>query len=98
VGGNHNGCDGNPPVAACTHRDRTAEDKLLEVPQLTGVLVDTQGEVVRAGAEGILAGDTPFAAQVFDVSKVLDVRTLARVLTKGRRADLPGDPLKWQVP
>jgi hypothetical protein len=75
----------------------TAEDKLLEVLQLTGVLVDAQGEVVRAGAEGILARDTPFAAQVFDVSKVLDDRTLARVLTKERRTDLPGDPLKWQV-
>jgi len=75
----------------------TAEDKLLEVLQLTGVLVDTQGRVVRAGAEGILARDTPFAAQVFDVSKVLDDRTLERVLTKERRQDLPGDPLRWEV-
>lgn len=75
----------------------TAEDKLLEVLQLTGVLVDAQGRVVRAGAEGILARDTPFAAQVFDVSKVLDDRTLERVLTRERRRDLPGDPLKWEV-
>ena len=75
----------------------TAEDKLLEVLQLTGVLVDSQGRVVRAGAEGILARDTPFAAQVFDVSKVLDDRTLERVLTKERRKDLPGDPPKWEV-
>jgi DNA-binding transcriptional regulator YdaS (Cro superfamily) len=75
----------------------TAEDKLLEVLQLTGVLVDAQGRVVRAGAEGILARDTPFAAQVIDVSKVLDDRTLERVLTKERRTDLPGDPLKWEV-
>jgi len=75
----------------------TAEDKLLEVLQLTGVLVDAQGRVVRAGAEGILARDTPFAAQVFDVSKVLDDRTLERVLTQERRTDLPGEPLKWEV-
>jgi len=75
----------------------TAEDKLLEVLALTGVLVDAQGRVVHAGAEGILARDTPFAAQVFDVSQVLDDRTLERVLTKERRADLPGDPLKWEV-
>jgi hypothetical protein len=75
----------------------TAEDKLLEVLQLTGVLVDAQGRVVRAGAEGILARDTPFAAQVLDVSKVLDDRTLERVLTRERRKDLPGDPLKWEV-
>jgi hypothetical protein len=75
----------------------TAEDKLLEVLQLTGVLVDAQGRVVRAGAEGILARDTPFAAQVFDVTKVLDDRTLERVLTKERRTDLPGGPPKWEV-
>jgi hypothetical protein len=75
----------------------TAEDKLLEVLQLTGVLVDAEGRVVRAGAEGILARDTPFAAQVFDVTKVLDARTLEQVLTVERRADLPGNPLKWQV-
>ena len=75
----------------------TAEDKLLEVLQLTGVLVDAQGGVVRAGAEGIVARDTPFAAQVFDVSKVLDERTLEGVLTTERRQHLPGDPLKWEV-
>jgi hypothetical protein len=75
----------------------TAEDKLLEVLQLTGVLVDAQGRVVRAGAEGILARDTPFAAQVFDIEKVLDERTLQQVLTVERRADLAGNPLKWEV-
>jgi hypothetical protein len=75
----------------------TAEDKLLEVLQLTGVLVNAQGQVVRAGAEGILAHDTPFAAQVFDVEKMLDDQTLAAVLTTERRKDLPGEPLKWQA-
>jgi len=75
----------------------TAEDKLLEVLQLTGVLVNTQGQVVRAGAEGILARDTPFAAQVFDVEKMLDDRTLQAVLTTERRKDLPGEPMKWQA-
>lgn len=75
----------------------TAEDKLLEVLALTGVLVEAQGRVARAGAEGILARDTPFAAQVFDVSKVLDDRTLERVLTAERRGDLPGSPFKWEV-
>jgi len=75
----------------------TAEDKLLEVLQFTGVLVDAQGRVVRAGAEGILARDTPFAPQVFDITRVLDDRTLEQVLTVERRADLAGSPLKWEV-
>jgi len=52
---------------------------------------------VRAGAEGILARDTPFAAQVFDVARDVDERTLGRVLTHERREDLPGDPLAWEV-
>ena len=75
----------------------TAEDKLLEVLQLTGVIVNAQGQVVRAGAEGILARDTPFAAQVFDIEKTLDDRSLRAVLTSERRTDLPGEPMKWQV-
>jgi hypothetical protein len=75
----------------------TAEDKLLEVLQLTGVLVDAEGQVIRAGAEGILARDTPFPAQVFEVTKMLDQRTLEQALTVERRADLPGNPLKWEV-
>lgn len=75
----------------------TAEDKLLEVLQLTGVLVDAQGRVLRAGAEGILARDTPFAAQVVEVEKAIDDRTLEKVLTTERRDDLPGSPAKWDV-
>lgn len=75
----------------------TAEDRLLEVLQLTGVLVDGQGRVVRAGAEGILARDTPFPAQVFGVEKSIDERSLAKVLTTTRRSDLPGVPLSWEV-
>jgi hypothetical protein len=75
----------------------TAEDKLLEVLQLTGVLVDASGRVVRAGAEGIIARDTPFLAQVVDVTRVIDDESLRQVLTTERRADLPGNPLKWEV-
>ena len=75
----------------------TAEDKLLEVLQLTGILVDAEGRVLRAGAEGILARDTPFAAQVVEAEKSLDDRTLERALDAERRNDLPGSPAKWQV-
>jgi hypothetical protein len=75
----------------------TAEDKLLEVLQLTGVLVDASGRVVRAGAEGIIARDTPFLAQVADVTRVIDDASLRQALTAERRSDLPGDPLKWEV-
>lgn len=75
----------------------TAEDKLMEVLQLTGVLLDAEGRVLRAGAEGVLARDTPFTAQIFDVTKMLDDETLKRALNEERRMDLAGQPLAWEV-
>ena len=75
----------------------TAEDKLLEVLQVTGLLVDARGRVVRAGAEGILARDTPFLAQSFDIARMLDEAALQAALSTERRQDLPGAPLSLDV-
>jgi hypothetical protein len=75
----------------------TAEDKPVEVLHLTGVLLDAAGRPVRAGAEGVILRDTPFAAQVFDVVRTLDDISLERVLEDERRTDLPGSPLKLDV-
>lgn len=75
----------------------TAEDKLMEVLQVTGLLVGADGQVLRAGAEGILGRDTPFVAQVFDVTKTLDDQTLEAAATTERRQDLPGAPLALEV-
>jgi hypothetical protein len=74
----------------------TAEDKPVEVLHLTGVLVDANGRIVRAGAEGIIARDTPFSAQVFEMSKALDDLDLGAALEE-RRTDLPGSPRKWEM-
>jgi hypothetical protein len=62
----------------------TAEDKLMQVLQVTGLLLDAEGRVLRAGAEGVLARDTPFSAQVFDVTKLLDDASL-QAATRVRR-------------
>lgn len=75
----------------------TAEDKPVEVLHLTGVLVDAQGRVVRAGAEGIVLRDTPFLAQSIDVTRTFEHAELRRVLTQERRNDLPAAPLKLDV-
>lgn len=75
----------------------TAEDKLLEVLQVTGVLVDARGRVVRAGAEGILARDTPFLAQSFEIAKMLDQAALQAALSSEKRSDLPGAPLSLDI-
>ena len=75
----------------------SAEDEPVEVLQLTGVLLNREGEVVRAGAEGIIHEDTPFWAQAFDIQKGIDDRAIASLITEFRRDDLPGRPLAWQV-
>jgi hypothetical protein len=75
----------------------TAEDKLVEVLHLTGVLVDASGKPVRAGAEGVVLRDTPFLAQAVGASRSLDDSELQRVLKDERRRDLPGAPLKLDV-
>ena len=75
----------------------TAEDKPVEVLHLTGVLVDANGKVVRAGAEGIVLRDTPFLAQAVGATRTFDTQELQRVLTQQRRNDLPGAPLKIDV-
>ena len=75
----------------------TAEDKPVEVLHLTGVLVDQQGRVVRAGAEGVVLRDTPFLAQTVGVTRTFDAQELQRVLSREQRHDLPGAPLTIDV-
>jgi hypothetical protein len=52
---------------------------------------------VRAGAEGIVLRDKPFIAQTAEAERVLDATELQRVLSSGRRNELPGAPLKLEV-
>lgn len=75
----------------------TAEDKPMEVLQLSGLLIGADGRVLVAGAEGALARDTPFPAQSLELASLLDDTTLDAALTTERRADLPGAPLSLDV-
>jgi hypothetical protein len=75
----------------------TSEDTPVEVLHLTGVLVDADGWPVRAGAEGVILRDTPFAMQVLGLAQILDDLSLERVVTDELRTDLPGSPLKLDV-
>jgi hypothetical protein len=75
----------------------SAEDKPVEVLQVTGILLDREGNIVRAGAEGIVAKDTPFWAQIFDVQQAMNNEALQKLLQDERREDLTARPLKWQV-
>jgi len=75
----------------------TAIDKPIEVLQLTGMLLDREGNILRAGSEGILAKDTPFSLQIFDIEKEIDKKAIDQLIQNERREDLPGQPLKWKV-
>jgi hypothetical protein len=75
----------------------SAENKPVEVLQVTGMLLDRNGNIVRAGAEGIIAKDTPFWTQIFDVQQAMNNEALRKLLQDERREDLAGKPLKWQV-
>lgn len=71
--------------------------KPVEVLQLSGYLVDKNGNIIRAGAEGVVHNDTRFWLQVLDVKELIDDETIRRVLYRERRDDLPGDPLALDV-
>lgn len=75
----------------------SAQDKPVEVLQLTGLVIRRDGEVIRAGAEAFLYEDTPFWAQVLAVSTAIDDGEMRQAVGDHRRDDLPGRPLAWQV-
>lgn len=75
----------------------SAIDKPVMVLQLTGVLIDPKGNVVRAGSEAFFHEDTPFWAQVLEMSKVIDDKTLQNAVLSEIREDLPGSPLAWKI-
>lgn len=75
----------------------SAEDKPVEVLQVTGMLLDREGNIVRAGAEGIAAKDSPFWVQVLEAQEAMSNEALQTLLHEERREDLAGKPLKWQV-
>ncbi len=75
----------------------SAIDKPVEVLQITGVLLDKKGNVVRAGAEAFFHEDTPFWVQVLEMSKSIDDKSLHNVILEEKRDDLPGNPLAWKV-
>jgi hypothetical protein len=75
----------------------SAEDKPVEVLQLTGMLLDREGNIVRAGAEGIAAKDSPFWVQVLEAKQAMSNEALQKLLQDEHREDLADKPLKWQV-
>ena len=75
----------------------SAVDGPIEVIALTGVLLDRDGNILRAGGEGIAGYDAPFWVQVFEAGKDIETDAIEALLKTERRDDLAGQPLKWQA-
>lgn len=75
----------------------SAVDKPIEVIAVTGILLDADGGLLRAGGEGIVGYDAPFWVQVFEAGKDIDNQAVERLVAKERRDDLPAQPLNWQA-
>lgn len=69
----------------------------VEVLQISGMLLDKKGEIIRAGAEAFLYEDSPFWVQIFGARTAIDDSTLQKSITEIRRDDLPGRPPAWRV-
>ncbi len=75
----------------------SAVDKPVEVLQVTGLLLDKEGNVLRAGAEGFLHEDSPFWVQALEAGTTIDDNAINKLFDEQRREDLPGNPLAWRV-
>jgi hypothetical protein len=74
----------------------TSLEAPVTVLQLTAALVDREGRAVRIGAEGILPRRTRLLVSAAGAQELLGDEDIRAVGTT-RRADLPGQPLAWQV-
>jgi hypothetical protein len=75
---------------------RTSPEAPVAVLQLTGVLVNGDGNAERIGAEGFYARQTRILLSGFGVDELITAEDVDAARTS-RRDDLPGRPLAWQV-
>ncbi len=73
----------------------TSLETPVTVLQLTGALMDRQGQAVRVGAEGILAKRTRLLVSSMRAQELLSDEDVAAVRSR-RREDLAGQPLAWR--
>jgi hypothetical protein len=74
----------------------TSLETPVTVLQLTGALIDRQGQAIRIGAEGMYARRTPLLVSAVGGQALLRDDDLTTLRTR-RRDDLPGRPLVWQA-
>lgn len=69
----------------------------VEVLQISGMMIDKKGNIVRAGAEAFIYEDSPFWVLVLGAATSIDDNTIQRSIMEIRRDDLPGNPPAWRV-
>lgn len=69
----------------------------VQVLQVTGVLVASDGRVLAAGGEGIRTIEAPLTTQLLAAQREIDPQVLRELMTELRREDLPGKPLNWEA-
>jgi hypothetical protein len=74
----------------------TSLETPVNVLQLTGALMDGEGQAVRIGAEGMLARRTSLTMSGLGAQALVSDEDVQRLRTL-RREDLPGQPLVWQA-
>jgi hypothetical protein len=74
----------------------TSLETPVNVLQLTGALIDREGKAVRIGAEGLLARRTRLLVSSIGGQELITDEDVQQLRT-ARRAELPGQPLVWQV-
>ncbi|NOZ61268.1 MAG: hypothetical protein GXO74_06270 [Calditrichaeota bacterium] len=75
----------------------TSLDDPIPVIQLTGALINSEGKIVRVGAEGICFKRGSFVQSLIGLGKIYSNDDIQKVVHGYRREDLPGKPLAWQV-
>lgn len=74
----------------------TSLEAPVTVLQLTGALVNRDGQAVRIGAEGLVVQQTPLVASGFGAQSVISDSVVERARSL-RHSDRPGKPLVWRA-
>lgn len=76
----------------------TSLEDPVEVIHVTGLLVDAEGNIINAGAEGLLAAKTAsFFQSIVGLRNAISDDSISGITTDIRRKDLEGNPLAYEV-
>jgi hypothetical protein len=76
----------------------TSLEDPVEVIHVTGLLVDAEGNIINAGAEGLLAAKTAsFFQSIVGLRNAISDDSISGITTDIRRKDLEGNPFAYEV-